>query len=76
MTQLAYPATVVSLILSDVVGDSLDSIASGPTAPDETSFSDCLRIIERYSLMERIPVTVRDLLERGVKGDVAETPTE
>ena len=74
LAQLAYPATIVSLILSDVVGDPLDSIASGPTAPDETSFSDCLRIIECYGLTARIPLAVRDLLERGMKGNVAETP--
>lgn len=45
--QLAYPATVVSLLLSDVVGDSLDVIASGPTVPDPSTFADCLKIIER-----------------------------
>ena len=74
LAQLAYPATVVSLILSDVVGDPIESIASGPTAPDGTTFLDCWGTIERYGLKERIPITVRDLLERGLKGGVAETP--
>jgi len=73
LAQLAYPATVVSLILSDVVGDPIESIASGPTGPDGTTFLDCWGIIERYGLVERIPATVRDLLERGIKGKVAET---
>jgi glycerate 2-kinase len=74
LAQLAYPATMVSLILSDVVGDPIESIASGPTAPDGTTFLDCWRIIERYGLVERIPATVRDILERGMKGNFAETP--
>ena len=74
LAQLACPATIVSLILSDVVGDRIESIASGPTAPDGTTFLDCWRIIERYGLMEQIPMTVRDFLEQGVQGKLAETP--
>jgi glycerate 2-kinase len=71
---LACPATTVSLILSDVIGDPIESIASGPTAPDRSSFSDCSRIIEQYRLTGRIPTSVRDFLQRGVQGSVAETP--
>jgi glycerate 2-kinase len=74
LARLAYPATVVSLILSDVIGDSLESIASGPTVPDPSTFSDCLRIIERYELQEKIPPAVRAFLERGADGDIEETP--
>jgi glycerate 2-kinase len=74
LAQLACPATIVSLILSDVVGDHIESIASGPTAPDGTTFSDCWRIIERYGLVGQIPMTVRDFLEGGVQGKLAETP--
>jgi glycerate 2-kinase len=74
LAKLAYPATIVSLILSDVVGDPIESIASGPTAPDGSVFLDCWRIIEQYGLMERIPTSVRDFLQRGVQGNVAETP--
>ena len=74
LAQLASPATIVSLILSDVVGDHIESIASGPTAPDGTTFSDCWRIIERYGLIGQIPTTVRDFLEQGVQGKIAETP--
>ena len=74
LAQLASPATIVSLILSDVVGDHIESIASGPTAPDGTTFSDCWRIIERYGLIGQIPTTVRDFLKQGVQGKIAETP--
>ena len=74
LAKAAYPATVVSLILSDVVGDALDSIASGPTVPDASTFTDCWRVIERYRLREKLPAAVRSHLERGAKGEVAETP--
>src|ERR671930_2235207 len=65
LARLAYPATLVSLILSDVIGDSLGSIASGPTAPDASTFSDCLRIIERYRVRQKIPPAVSAFLRRG-----------
>ncbi len=74
LARLAYPATLVSLILSDVVGDSLDVIASGPTVPDSSSFADCLRVVERYELKEKIPPRVRAFLEAGARGEVEETP--
>ncbi len=74
LARLAYPATLVSLILSDVVGDSLDVIASGPTVPDSNSFADCLRVVERYELKEKIPPRVRAFLEAGARGEVEETP--
>ena len=74
LARLAYPATLVSLILSDVVGDSLDVIASGPTVPDSSSFADCLRVIARYKLEEKIPPRVRAFLESGARGEVEETP--
>jgi len=74
LARLAYPATLVSLILSDVVGDSLDVIASGPTVPDSSSFADCLRVIARYELKEKIPPRVRAFLEAGARGEVEETP--
>jgi glycerate 2-kinase len=74
LARLAYPATMVSLILSDVIGDSLESIASGPTVPDASTFSDCQRIIERYRLQKKIPSAVMAFLQRGSKGDRNETP--
>jgi glycerate 2-kinase len=62
-----------SLILSDVVGDPLDVIASGPTAPDPTTFADALGIIQRFELPDRIPLAVRSRLDRGAEGKVHET---
>ena len=74
LAKVAYPATVVSLILSDVIGDALDSIASGPTVPDFSSFADCLRIIEKYCIEGKIPPGVKLYLERGANGEHEETP--
>ena len=74
LARSAYPATVVSLILSDVVHDPVEAIASGPTAPDSTTYADCIRILQRYELWRAIPRAVRELLERGNRGEAAETP--
>lgn len=74
LARAAYPAAIVSLILSDVVGDSLDSIASGPTVPDSSTFSDCLRVIERYRIQEKLPAAVKTYLQRGAIGEIEETP--
>lgn len=74
LAELAFPASTVSLILSDVVGDRLDAIASGPTVGDVTTFKDCVEIVRRYDLDGKIPPVVLDLLRRGVRGEIAETP--
>ena len=63
-----------SLIISDVVGDPLDVIASGPTAADPTTFADALAVLERHGLRSRVPPAVWTHLERGRDGVVAETP--
>ncbi|MCU0246245.1 MAG: glycerate-2-kinase family protein, partial [Bryobacter sp.] len=55
LARAAAPAAVLSLLLSDVIGDPLDVIASGPTAPDESTGADCLRILDRYALRDRVP---------------------
>ena len=65
---------LISLIISDVVGDPLDVIGSGPTAPDPTTYADALGVIDRYGLRERLPASVVSLLERGASGQVPETP--
>jgi hydroxypyruvate reductase/glycerate 2-kinase len=65
-----------SLIISDVVGDPLDVIASGPTAADPTTFGDALAILERYHLVNRVPTAVLDYLRRGAAGAVPETPKQ
>jgi hydroxypyruvate reductase len=74
LAQAAAPARIISLLLSDVVGDDLDVIASGPTVPDRSTFADCRKILERYDLMGKIPVSVSDLIAGGLRGDLAETP--
>ena len=74
LAKRAYPATLVSLIISDVVGDNLEAIASGPTAPDPTTFNDAYKILKRYGLWEKIPSRPRKYIERGLRGEVPETP--
>jgi glycerate 2-kinase len=70
----AHPAPVLSLLLSDVVGDSLDVIGSGLTAPDPSTYSQALRILENRNVLPQIPREVRDHLEKGARGEIAETP--
>lgn len=72
LARVAYPATLISLLLSDVVGDRLDVIASGPTVPDESTFGDCGGIIETYNL--KLPESVMNLINKGVKGEIEENP--
>ncbi|HEY2381891.1 MAG TPA: glycerate kinase [Terriglobia bacterium] len=72
LARWAAPAHVVSLIISDVIGDPLDFIASGPTAPDTTSFSDALAIIQNYGVDVAEPV--RERLQEGAHGRIPETP--
>jgi hydroxypyruvate reductase len=74
LARMAAPARVLSLILSDVVGSPLDVIASGPTAPDPTTFADALGIIERYGLSGVVAPSVVARLKRGAAGQVRETP--
>jgi glycerate 2-kinase len=69
----ACPARIVSLILSDVIGDRLDVIASGPTTGDGTTFADAMAVIEKYRLKEQVPLPVRAFLERGMSGREPET---
>lgn len=72
LARLLYPATVITLILSDVIGSPLDVIASGPTVPDPTTFADARRVIERYGI--DVPPAILDHLRRGETGDLPETP--
>lgn len=74
LARAAHPAGVLSLILSDVVGDDLDVIGSGPTVPDRSSFEDTMEIFKRYEIWDRIPAPVRDRVAQGVKGALPETP--
>lgn len=68
------PATVVSLLLSDVIGNNMSVIASGPTFPDPSTFSDALSVLGKYSLLEAAPERVTDYLRKGCQGNAEETP--
>ena len=74
LAALAAPAQVLSLILSDVIGDDLSVIGSGPTAPDRSTFQDAWRILDQRDLTGRIPPAVREHLEAGLRGEIPETP--
>ena len=74
LAEIAYPSKIISLILSDVIGDSLDVIASGPTSPDETTFRDALNVIEKYGLSDQISEQILNLFIKGSEGNEKETP--
>jgi hydroxypyruvate reductase len=74
LARAVHPATLISLILSDVIGDDLDVIASGPTVPDLSSFQDCMGILNKYGIRDMIPKTVLAHIEKGIAGRVPETP--
>jgi hydroxypyruvate reductase len=76
LAQAAYPAQLVTLIISDVIGDPLDVIASGPTSPDQATFADAWNVIEKFGLQEKLPPRVSDYLQRGIAGQVPETVKE
>ncbi len=74
LAKKAYPATILNLILSDVVGDPLDFIASGPTVPDSTTFSDAINVLKKYKLWSKAPTSIKKVLLNGEKGKIPETP--
>jgi glycerate 2-kinase len=76
LAQATYPAQVVTLIVSDVIGDPLAVIASGPTAADDSTFADALSVIVKYGLLEKFPPRVVNYLRRGIAGQVPETVKE
>ena len=73
LARLAYPSTLISLILSDVVGDSISAIASGPTAPDPSTFSECQVILDRYKLRTE-NASIARFIDKGSAGEIEETP--
>lgn len=74
LAQAAAPARLMVLALSDVLGDPLDAIASGPASPDPTTFADALAVVRRYQLEDRLPASALAYLRRGASGQEAETP--
>ena len=74
LARAAWPALVLTLALSDVIGDPLDVIASGPTAPDPTTFAEALEVLARRGVSARVPDSIRRRLEAGRAGETEETP--
>jgi glycerate 2-kinase len=73
LARMAAPAALAALVLSDVIGNPLDVIASGPTVADASTYQDALAVLQKYDLMERVPERVRELLQQGARGELAET---
>ncbi len=70
----AYPANLISLIISDVVGDDVSTIASGPTVGDSSTYKEAYEILEKYDLMEKIPPSISNNIKSGAEGKIRETP--
>jgi glycerate 2-kinase len=74
LARLANGAQVLTLILSDVIGDRLDVIASGPTAPDPTTYQDAWQVFKQFWLVDETPAPVIDRIQAGMRGEIADTP--
>jgi len=74
LAKKAYPAKVITLIISDVIGDPLDVIASGPTVPDKTTFSNADHVIRKYNLRKSMARSILHVIKRGYQGQIPETP--
>jgi hydroxypyruvate reductase len=73
LSRAAYPATLVSFILSDVIDDPLHVIASGPTVADPTTFDDAINVLKKYDLFQKIPAAIKEWLVQGNNGIISET---
>src|SRR5207237_5837887 len=73
LARLAAPAPLVTLVLSDVVGNPLDAIASGPTVADTSTFVDAAAVFDRYALWDLVPTSVVERLRAGLAGRIADT---
>ncbi len=74
LLKFLYPAPTISFIISDVVGDKLDVIGSGPTTPDETTFIEAMEILKKYKIEKEISKNVLNLIKKGVEGKIEENP--
>ena len=74
LARMAYPARVVALILSDVIGDNLDVIGSGITAPDASTFASAQAVLEKYGIVNEAPASIRERFASGMRGEIRETP--
>ncbi len=73
LARMIYPIRMETLILSDVLGDKISMIASGPTSMDETTYADAWEIIQKYNIENKIPKSIVNHLIKGMRGDVQET---
>ena len=74
LAEFALPSTCYSYIISDVIGDDISSIASGPTIEDMTTFSDAHKILLKYNLFEIIPSSIKSHINKGLEGNIPDTP--
>ncbi|MGH2594068.1 MAG: glycerate kinase type-2 family protein [Anaerolineae bacterium] len=74
LARMSRGANTLTLLFSDVIGDDVSVIASGPTAPDPSSFADAWQVIDRYDLAAKLPPSVKSHLESGLRGEVPDTP--
>lgn len=74
LARLAWPAKVEALLVSDVIGDNLDVIGSGPAAPDRSTFLEAAGVLDRYGIRDKVPAAVRARIDEGVAGAIDETP--
>jgi glycerate-2-kinase len=74
LAEKAQPAKVIAFIISDVVGDNLDTIASGPTTADPTTWQEVKEIIEKYEIWGDLPLNIQVIIQKGLKGEIKETP--
>lgn len=74
LARIAYPATTINLMLSDVVGDRMDVIASGPFVPDESTFEKVWDIFQKYEILDKVPEPIKRHIKSGLNKEVEETP--
>jgi glycerate 2-kinase len=74
LARAVAPATLITLVLSDVIGSPLDVIASGPTVPDQSSWADAWALVEKYDLEHTLPTAIVDRLRAGLRGEIEDTP--
>jgi glycerate 2-kinase len=76
LAKAAFPSSIVTLIISDVVGDDPGTIASGPSAPDNTTFEDARNVLIKYGIWDLVAASIKQHIQKGISGDIEETPKE